>query len=553
MPRCLEPRDLLVVVEVVDDLVAALERGRHVEPADRLRCAGDAPRLGQHLAGPQQRLGRHAAVERALAADEVLLDDGDLEAGFGQAPRAHLPGRPGTDDHDVEAALAHGAQSIPVRPALQGRGILRGCSARSSRSLSSPRRCSRPAVRTRTPATADTTTNATASTNDDTGGSSPAEGRAAAGRGVRLVKVGDFQAPVYLTSPPGDKRRLFIVEQAGQIVVVRGGKPLAQPFLDIRSKVTAGGEQGLLSVAFPPDYAQSGSFYVYYTEKSGSEAIWEYHRAGEDRANPNSARLVLRMDDPEPNHNGGLMIFGPDKLMYVGTGDGGGANDQHGTRGNAQSLGSPLGKILRIDPRQSGGKPYTIPSSNPFVGRSGARGEIYSYGLRNPWRFSFDSATGDLTHRRRRAGPGRGDRLRQEGRARAARTSAGARGRAAGATSTSRRRTRSSPSSRTPTRPASARSRAASSRATAACPASTGATSTATTATAACAWPPCAPAGAPEPDAVGASRLGRRVVRRGRLGAALRGLGQRAGLPLRGPLTGRSAARWHDPAGEREA
>ena len=103
------------------------------------------------------------------------------------------------------------------------------------------------------------------------------------------------------------------------------------------------------------------------------------------------------MDDPEPNHNGGLMIFGSDNLMYVGTGDGGGGNDQHGSRGNAQSLSSPLGKILRIDPRRSGGKPYTIPSSNPFVGRAGARGEIYSYGLRNPWRFSFDSVTDDLT------------------------------------------------------------------------------------------------------------------------------------------------------------
>jgi glucose/arabinose dehydrogenase len=149
-------------------------------------------------------------------------------------------------------------------------------------------------------------------------------------------------------------------------------------------------------VAFPPDYAQSGLFYVYYTEKSGTEAIWEYHRASEDRADPNSARLVLRMDDPEPNHNGGLMLFGPDGLMYVGTGDGGGGNDQHGARGNAQSPGSLLGKILRIDPKQAGGRPYTIPPSNPFVGRSGARGEIYAYGLRNPWRFSFDSATGDL-------------------------------------------------------------------------------------------------------------------------------------------------------------
>jgi glucose/arabinose dehydrogenase len=222
-------------------------------------------------------------------------------------------------------------------------------------------------------------------------------GSAAAGRGVRLVKVGDFSGPLYVTAPPNDRRRIFVVEQAGRIVVVRGGKRLPQPFLDIRSKVTAGGEQGLLSMAFSPDYAQSGLFYVYYTERSGEEAIWEYHRASDDRADPNSARLVLRMADPEPNHNGGLMIYGPDGLMYVGTGDGGGGDDQHGARGNAQSLGSLLGKILRIDPRRSGGRPYTVPGSNPFVGRAGARPEIYSYGLRNPWRFSFDRSTGDLT------------------------------------------------------------------------------------------------------------------------------------------------------------
>jgi glucose/arabinose dehydrogenase len=241
---------------------------------------------------------------------------------------------------------------------------------------------------------ADTTTNATASTNDDTGGSTPAEGRAAAGNGVRLVKVGDFEAPLYVTAPPGDRRRVFVVEQAGRIVVVRGGTPVAQPFLDIRSKVTAGGEQGLLSMAFAPDYAQSGLFYVYYTEKSGTESIWEYHRASDDRADAGSARLVLRMDDPEPNHNGGLMVFGPDKLMYVGTGDGGGGNDQHGARGNAQSLSSPLGKILRIDPRRSGGRAYTIPSSNPFVGRAGARGEINPIGVGYPWGVSLDRANG---------------------------------------------------------------------------------------------------------------------------------------------------------------
>jgi glucose/arabinose dehydrogenase len=225
----------------------------------------------------------------------------------------------------------------------------------------------------------------------------PAEGTQSARRGVRLVEIGDFASPLYVTAPPGDRRRIFVVEQAGRIVVVRGGKRLAQPFLDIRSKVTAGGEQGLLSMAFAPDYAQTGRFYVYYTERSGSEAIWEYRRATEDRADPSSARLVLRMADPEPNHNGGLMIYGSDGLMYVGTGDGGGGDDQHGARGNAQSLGSLLGKILRIDPRQSAGRPYTVPDSNPFVGRSGARPEIYAYGLRNPWRFSFDRETGDLT------------------------------------------------------------------------------------------------------------------------------------------------------------
>jgi len=216
-------------------------------------------------------------------------------------------------------------------------------------------------------------------------------------RGVRLVAVGRFEQPLYVTAPPGDARRQFVVEQAGRIRVVRGGRKLAQPFLDISGQVQAGGEQGLLSMAFAPDYAQSRRFYVYFTGRDGRQNVVEYRAAGADRADASTARLVLRMEDPESNHNGGLLLFGPDDLLYIGTGDGGGGNDQHGARGNAQALGSPLGKILRIDPRPSGGRPYRIPASNPFVRRSGARGEIYSYGLRNPWRFSFDRRSGDLS------------------------------------------------------------------------------------------------------------------------------------------------------------
>ena len=220
----------------------------------------------------------------------------------------------------------------------------------------------------------------------------------AASRGVKLLGVGRFDAPLYVTAPPGDTRRIFVVEQGGTIRVVRAGKRVARPFLDLRAKVISGGEQGLLSIAFAPDYASSRRFYVNYTDRGGTQSVVEYRRS---KSSPDRAltrgRLVLRYDDEEPNHNGGLLVFGPDKLLYVGTGDGGGADDQHGARGNAQDLGSLLGKILRIDPRASGGRPYRVPSSNPFVSRPGARGEIYSYGLRNPWRFSFDRSTGDLS------------------------------------------------------------------------------------------------------------------------------------------------------------
>jgi glucose/arabinose dehydrogenase len=235
---------------------------------------------------------------------------------------------------------------------------------------------------------------APATTTTATTGQAP-KAREAAGP-LRLVTVGTFAQPLYVTAPPGDRRRVFVVEKGGTIRIVRGGRTLATPFLDLSGKVSTGSEQGLLSMAFAPDYAHSGRFYVDYTDTSGNSHVVEYRRATADRANAASARQILFQQQPETNHNGGQLEFGPDRLLYIGFGDGGGGNDQHGTRGNAQNLGIWLGKILRIDPRAGGGKPYRVPASNPFVKRSGAKPEIYAYGLRNPWRFSFDRRTGAI-------------------------------------------------------------------------------------------------------------------------------------------------------------
>jgi glucose/arabinose dehydrogenase len=230
------------------------------------------------------------------------------------------------------------------------------------------------------------------------GGSDGASERPAArAADVGLVRIGSFDNPLYVTAPQGDSRRLFVVNQSGTIDEVLDGRKLDTPFLDISGRVSCCGERGLLSMAFAPDYASSGRFYVDYTDRSGDTRVVEYRRAsGVERAAGSSARLVLLQRQPEENHNGGLVVFGPDRLLYIGLGDGGGANDRHGARGNAQNLGTMLGKILRIDPRASGRRAYRIPASNPFVHRRGARGEIYAYGLRNPWRFSFDRATGDI-------------------------------------------------------------------------------------------------------------------------------------------------------------
>lgn len=226
----------------------------------------------------------------------------------------------------------------------------------------------------------------------------PASTSASARTGVALRRIGTFESPLYVTAPPQDTTRQFVVEQGGRIWVIKDGARLARPFLDLSRRTSAGGERGLLGLAFSPDYASDGRFYVNYTDQRGHTRIVEFRRATDDRADPASARQLILQAQPEANHNGGQLAFGPDQLLYIGLGDGGGAGDQHGRRGNAQDLGSLLGKILRIDPRRSeSGRPYSIPADNPFVGRSGARGEVYAYGLRNPWRFSFDRRTGALT------------------------------------------------------------------------------------------------------------------------------------------------------------
>lgn len=217
------------------------------------------------------------------------------------------------------------------------------------------------------------------------------DGRAAA-TGVRLRRVGTFDAPTYLAAPPGDARRRFVTERDGRVVLLRGGRRTT--FLDIRSRVQTGGESGLLSIAFHPGYGRNRRYLVYYVDRSGALVIAQYRAtAGGNRTRPGSRRLVLRQPHPRFNHKGGQLQFGPDGMLYTGFGDGGGGGDPDR---NAQDLSTLLGKILRIDPRPGGG--YAIPRDNPFRGRSGARGEIFAYGVRNPYRFSFDRrGGGDMT------------------------------------------------------------------------------------------------------------------------------------------------------------
>ena len=216
----------------------------------------------------------------------------------------------------------------------------------------------------------------------------PSERPGGGGGSIALKKIGEFDEPVYVTGAPGFPRLLFVVEQQGRIRVLSGGRSRGT-FLDLRSQVGYGGEQGLLSVAFPPDYSQSRGFYVYYTDNAGNIRVDEFKRRSATRAAAGSRRRVIEIPHPvNSNHNGGQLQF-LGELLYFGSGDGGSGGDPPN---NAQNRDVLLGKLLRIDPRPSGGRPYSVPASNPFVGRPG-RDEIYSYGLRNPFRFSFDTVT----------------------------------------------------------------------------------------------------------------------------------------------------------------
>jgi hypothetical protein len=208
-----------------------------------------------------------------------------------------------------------------------------------------------------------------------------------------LELVGDFSSPVYLTSPPGDSTRIFIVEQPGRIMVRRNDTTLARPFLNITGRITVGGEQGLLSVAFDPDFANNRRFFVYFV-RGGDLRIVRYTAAASDRdsADEATADTILKIPHPvESNHNGGQLQFGPDGMLWAATGDGGSGGDPNGNGQNKHAL---LGKLLRLD--VSGASGYTIPANNPGVSDTSFAPEIWSYGLRNPWRFSFDRQTGDL-------------------------------------------------------------------------------------------------------------------------------------------------------------
>jgi glucose/arabinose dehydrogenase len=205
---------------------------------------------------------------------------------------------------------------------------------------------------------------------------------------VSIERLATVDHPLAIAIRRGDPT-IYVAEKTGAVVAIRDGTVGRTPVLDLSKGVSVGGEQGLLGLAFSPD---GRYLYVNYTDLDGDTRVAGYEMHG-DRAVPASRRQLLFVDQPYDNHNGGDLVFGPDGDLYIGLGDGGSAGDPHD---NGQSLGTLLGKMLRIEPTPTGAKPYRVPAGNPFVNDGDARPEIWAYGLRNPWRYSFDPATGDL-------------------------------------------------------------------------------------------------------------------------------------------------------------
>jgi glucose/arabinose dehydrogenase len=284
--------------------------------------------------------------------------------------------------------MHRGQRSSGILAGLLALALAAACAA-PHRPSASP---SEPPGGSRTPALP-TASAALATPNPST---SPSEAPGAAPRlGLETVASG-LRSPLDIAWRPDDPASIFVVEQGGQVRIVRDGTVVETPFLDIGGLVTAGGEQGLLGLAFHPDPADP-RFFVYYTALDGQEILASYTTLPDDRdeADPGSARILLRMDDPFPNHNGGGLAFGPDGYLYISTGDGGGGGDP---LDSGRHLDTLLAKVLRIDVNVpgTGGVPYGIPDDNPFLEVDGARPEIWLTGLRNPWRIRFDRATGDL-------------------------------------------------------------------------------------------------------------------------------------------------------------
>ncbi len=247
-----------------------------------------------------------------------------------------------------------------------------------------------------------TSTGTTASSTTGPAGPSPTRAESPASFDPTVVRLrlrsvaSGLESPLLVTSAGDGTGRLFVVEKTGRIRIIESGELLDTPFLDVSDRLVSGGEQGLLGLAFHPAFATTGRFFVDYTDLHGDTVVSEFAISADDpdRADPASERILLQVDQPYANHNGGNLVFGPDGFLYVGMGDGGSGGDP---MGNGQRLDTLLGKMLRIDvDTRTGDAAYGIPPGNPFDERDDARPEIWAFGLRNPWRFSFDRETGDL-------------------------------------------------------------------------------------------------------------------------------------------------------------